>query len=61
MRKNDFKKLRLSRETLQPLTSSDIRKVWGGSQFSCPSDCGDNGCQPPTYKSEVGTMETVTR
>jgi hypothetical protein len=61
MRKNDFKRLRLSRETLQTLTSSDIRKVRGGSQFSCPSDCNEGGCQPPTYKSETGTLETVMR
>jgi hypothetical protein len=59
MRKNDFKKLRLSRETLQILTSSEIREVWGGSQFSCPSDCGEDACYPTTYKSETG-VETVT-
>ena len=41
MKKNEVKKpkkLRLSRETLQALTSSDVQKVVGGSDFSCITD-----------------------
>ena len=61
MKKNPFKKLRLSRETLRSLTGLEIQKVVGGSELSCPSDCGEGGgCYPTTYKSEVGTLETVT-
>jgi len=37
MKKNDFKKLRLSRETLQILNNSEVEKVVGGSKFSCLS------------------------
>ena len=39
MKKNDFKKLRLSRETLQALTSSDVQKIVGGTQMSPQSEC----------------------
>ena len=38
-KKNEARKLRLSRETLQLLTSSDIRKAAGASVgISCPSN-----------------------
>jgi hypothetical protein len=43
MKKNEVKKLRLSRETLQALTSSDMQTVVGGSKFSCLS----GKCVPP--------------
>ncbi len=31
MKKKEVKKLRLSRETLRDLKSSDVQKVWGGN------------------------------
>ena len=37
MKKNDFRKLRLSRETLRILNNSEVEKVVGGSKFSCLS------------------------
>jgi hypothetical protein len=42
VKKNEVKKLRLSRETLQTLQDSDSRKVMGGTddqsgEFSCMS------------------------
>jgi hypothetical protein len=37
MKKNEIKKLRLSRETLQILQGSDTQKVVGGSTGSCQS------------------------
>ncbi len=37
MKKNEIKKLRLSRETLQILQGSDTRKVVGGDTGSCQS------------------------
>jgi hypothetical protein len=49
MKKTDIKKLkrlRLSRETLRELASSDARKIAGGNQEnvpSCPSACEDGG------------------
>jgi hypothetical protein len=40
MKKNDSKKLRLSRETLQALTSAEAQNVAGGSRMSsCQSAC----------------------
>ena len=43
MKKNAVRKLQLSRETLQALTSLEIQAVAGGAsyqfEFSCPSDC----------------------
>jgi hypothetical protein len=37
MKKNEIKKLRLSRETLQILQGSETQKVVGGSTGSCQS------------------------
>jgi hypothetical protein len=34
MKKNEIKKLRLSRETLQTLQDSDFRKIMGGADLS---------------------------
>ncbi len=48
MKKNDFKKLRLSRETLQILNNSEIEKVVGGSKFSCLSGAPLCSNQGPT-------------
>jgi DNA topoisomerase VI subunit A len=55
MKKNEVKKLRLSRETLHTLQDSDSRKVMGGTDdpsgdqnMSCQS-AGECGCgRPPT-------------
>ena len=47
MNKNKLKKLRLSRETLQNLTSSDAKKVVGGVEYVAPS-CMSSGCCPTT-------------
>ncbi len=42
--KKTLKKLSISRETLQALTSSEVQKVAGGSgALSCLSGCG-SGC-----------------
>jgi len=52
MKKNEVKKLRLSRETLHTLQDSDSRKVMGGADpsgdqnMSCQS-AGRCGCGPP--------------
>jgi|tagenome__1003787_1003787.scaffolds.fasta_scaffold17396667_2 hypothetical protein len=43
--KKNLKKLWISRETLQALTSSEVQKVVGGSVVrSCLSGCAPNGC-----------------
>jgi hypothetical protein len=52
MKKNEVKKLRLSRETLQALTSSDIQTVVGGSKFSCLS----GKCLPPSGDGGTGGL-----
>jgi hypothetical protein len=47
MKKNDLKKLQLSRETLRVLTRSDVQKVIGGdpssAQSQCPGPCPATG------------------
>src|SRR3954452_698168 len=54
MKKNDFKKLRLSRETLKALTIPDVQKVRGGGSAqvtSCQSECRlcpDEPVNPPS-------------
>jgi hypothetical protein len=40
MKKNKVKKLQLSRETLQVLTSSEAQKVVGASHMSCMTAFG---------------------
>jgi hypothetical protein len=40
MKKKRVKKLQLSRETLQTLTTSEAQKVEGGVVLSCPTRCG---------------------
>jgi hypothetical protein len=45
MKKNETQKLRLSRETLRDLKSSDAQKVVGGVVGSCPSYC-QSGLEP---------------
>ena len=39
-----LKELRLSRETLQPLTSSDHQKAVGGTCSNCSSPVGNTLC-----------------
>jgi|GraSoiStandDraft_8_1057269.scaffolds.fasta_scaffold697168_1 hypothetical protein len=53
MKKNNFKKLRLSRETLQALTSSDAQQVVGGGPipaggFSTTSEAVCSACDTNT-------------
>jgi hypothetical protein len=48
MKKNEVKKLRLSRETLQLLISSEVQKVVGGSFSFDTGSCGTGkpACRP---------------
>lgn len=54
MKKKESKKLKLSRETLQVLTTSDTQKAMGGSGYprcdvmGCTTDRGDCSSANPT-------------
>ncbi len=58
MKKNGFRKLRLSRETLQALTGAEIQKVVGASGgvgVSCPSACAVGFCTVTGDPGDTGT------
>jgi len=55
MKKNDMKKLTLSKETLFPMNGSDLRRAVGGAGWSddsvCPSTRTHQGAHPDTPNS----------